>query len=118
MAEAEDHVHAALIARFFEAFTKLDGEAMAACYHAEVRYSDPVFPSLQGERAGLMWCMLTSRASDRPTPLPSSPRTTAASRQQQNCLAAFWVTSSEASAAKASWVSCRMALAFAAGHGH
>jgi GNAT superfamily N-acetyltransferase len=64
MAEAEDHVHAALIARFFEAFTKLDGEAMAACYHAEVRYSDPVFPSLQGERAGLMWCMLTSRASD------------------------------------------------------
>ena len=35
---------------------------MAACYAADVHFSDPVFPTLHGSEAGDMWRMLTSRA--------------------------------------------------------
>jgi ketosteroid isomerase-like protein len=52
------------IAQFYEAFQRKDGAAMAACYAPDVRFSDPVFPDLRGERAGEMWKMLTSRAAD------------------------------------------------------
>lgn len=58
------HAHEDLITRFYTAFQQLDGEAMAACYHPEVRFSDPVFPDLQGPRAGAMWRMLCGAASD------------------------------------------------------
>lgn len=37
---------------------------MAACYHPEIQFSDPVFPDLRGPRAGGMWKMLCSRAGD------------------------------------------------------
>jgi SnoaL-like domain len=37
---------------------------MAACYHADIRFSDPVFVALKGQQAGDMWRMLTSRGSD------------------------------------------------------
>lgn len=50
----------ALIERFYGAFDEGDGEAMAACYAPEVRFSDPVFPDLRGSQAGSMWQMLTS----------------------------------------------------------
>ena len=53
-----------LVHRFYEAFARQDAEAMAACYHPEVRFSDPVFPELQGKRAGDMWRMLCSAATD------------------------------------------------------
>src|SRR5687768_11981260 len=49
---------------FYEAFQRRDGAAMAACYHPDVRFSDPVFPDLRGERAGAMWRMLCARAAD------------------------------------------------------
>lgn len=58
------HPHAELITRFYQAFERRDGDAMAACYHAHVRFSDPVFPALSGPRAGGMWRMLCRRASD------------------------------------------------------
>jgi ketosteroid isomerase-like protein len=58
------HPNAALIDRFYAAFARKDGEAMAACYHPEIRFSDPVFPNLAGPEAGGMWRMLTSRATD------------------------------------------------------
>ncbi|MCB9749285.1 MAG: nuclear transport factor 2 family protein [Myxococcales bacterium] len=58
------HAHAELITRFYDAFAAKDGEAMAACYHDDVRFSDPVFPELRGSDAGDMWRMLTSRATD------------------------------------------------------
>lgn len=58
------HENAQLITRFYDAFSRLDGDAMAACYHPEVCFSDPVFPDLKGARAGAMWKMLTSRAAD------------------------------------------------------
>jgi hypothetical protein len=48
----------ATIRRFYEAFARLDGEAMQACYAAEARFDDEAF-SLQGARAiGGMWRML------------------------------------------------------------
>ncbi|MBA2239972.1 MAG: nuclear transport factor 2 family protein, partial [Solirubrobacterales bacterium] len=48
------------IKRFYAAFDAGDGEAMAACYGPDVRFSDPVFGDLRGDRAGAMWRMLTS----------------------------------------------------------
>jgi ketosteroid isomerase-like protein len=56
--------NADLIARFYEAFNRLDGEAMAACYTEDVRFSDPVFGELRGPQVGAMWRMLTSRARE------------------------------------------------------
>lgn len=53
-----------LITRFYEAFNRLDAEAMAACYTDDVLFSDPVFGELRGRQAGDMWRMLTSRAKE------------------------------------------------------
>lgn len=53
-----------VIERFYRAFDEGDGDAMAACYAPDVRFSDPVFPDLRGERAGAMWRMLTSTPGD------------------------------------------------------
>lgn len=58
------HPNAELITRFYDAFARLDAEAMAACYHPEVEFSDPVFTDLRGEHAGNMWRMLCARAED------------------------------------------------------
>lgn len=56
--------HTALITRFYEAFQRLDAEAMAACYTEDVVFSDPAFGELRGRDAGDMWRMLTTRAKD------------------------------------------------------
>lgn len=53
----------ALIERFYEAFARRDGAAMAACYTPDATFRDPVF-NLHGERVGLMWRMLTERGKD------------------------------------------------------
>jgi len=58
------HANAQLIERFYQAFQRRDGEAMAACYSADVRFRDPVFSDLRGAEAGDMWRMLTARAQD------------------------------------------------------
>ena len=55
------HPNAQLIESFYSAFQRRDGAAMAACYHPDVHFSDPVFPDLKGSRAGAMWKMLTAR---------------------------------------------------------
>jgi uncharacterized protein len=55
---------ASLIERFYDAFARRDGAAMAACYAPDVSFSDPVFPDLHGAEAGAMWRMLTARATD------------------------------------------------------
>jgi ketosteroid isomerase-like protein len=52
--------HVQLIERFYGAFDEGDGNTMASCYSARVRFSDPVFPDLRGDRAGAMWRMLTA----------------------------------------------------------
>jgi ketosteroid isomerase-like protein len=59
------------IRRFYAAFDAGDGEAMAACYAPDVRFSDPVFPDLRGEEASDMWRMLTGRAEDLTVELAS-----------------------------------------------
>jgi ketosteroid isomerase-like protein len=61
---AASHPHDELIQRFYAAFAQLDGEAMAACYAPNARFSDPVFVNLQGDEPGAMWRMLTGRAQD------------------------------------------------------
>jgi ketosteroid isomerase-like protein len=58
------HPNAKIIQTFYERFRARDGEGMAACYAPDVVFSDPVFPRLEGERAGAMWKMLTGRAAD------------------------------------------------------
>ncbi|HVX88821.1 MAG TPA: nuclear transport factor 2 family protein [Gemmatimonadales bacterium] len=58
------NAHADLIQRFYAAFARKDAEEMVACYAPDVRFSDPVFPDLVGERAKGMWRMLVSRGKD------------------------------------------------------
>ena len=56
--------NAGLIQRFYAAFAERDGDAMAACYAPDARFSDPVFGDLRGSEPGAMWRMLTGRARD------------------------------------------------------
>lgn len=58
------HPHTLLVSRLYANFQALDGDAMAACYHPEATFSDPVFPELHGEEIGNMWRMLTTNARD------------------------------------------------------
>jgi ketosteroid isomerase-like protein len=58
------HPNEELIERFYDAFARHDGDAMAACYGPEAHFSDPVFTDLRGEQPGAMWRMLTGRAKD------------------------------------------------------
>jgi ketosteroid isomerase-like protein len=58
------HPHEQLLREFYAAFARRDAEAMARCYHADIFFSDPVFPALRGAEAGDMWRMLLSRATD------------------------------------------------------
>ena len=54
----------ALIRRFYEAFDRHDGEAMAGCYTPDVTFEDPAFGELHGDEARAMWKMLTGRTED------------------------------------------------------
>lgn len=56
--------HAELIERFYTAFAAKDAAAMSACYHPEVRFSDPVFVELKGHEAAAMWHMLVEQSAD------------------------------------------------------
>lgn len=50
--------HQELINEFYQAFSRLDAEAMASCYHESVVFQDPAFGTLNGASAGNMWRML------------------------------------------------------------
>jgi ketosteroid isomerase-like protein len=56
--------NAALINRFYEAFARRDAEAMVSCYAPDVRFVDPAFGELHGDRARGMWRMLVERGKD------------------------------------------------------
>lgn len=56
--------HRELIETFYRAFQRRDAAAMAACYHPEIVFDDPVFRDLRGREAGAMWAMLCGRATD------------------------------------------------------
>lgn len=51
-----------LIRDFYEAFARHDGEAMIACYHDEIEFSDPAFGVLKSKDAKNMWKMLIERS--------------------------------------------------------
>jgi ketosteroid isomerase-like protein len=51
-----------LITKFYTAFSNLDGEAMASCYHPDAIFNDEAFVNLKGKEPGLMWKMLLERS--------------------------------------------------------
>jgi ketosteroid isomerase-like protein len=53
----------AALTRFYEAFARRDGEAMAAMYAPEATFEDPVF-RLAGADIGKMWIGLTGGAKN------------------------------------------------------
>ena len=55
--------NAQLIERFYGAFARRDGAAMAACYAPDAHFVDPVF-DLRGAEIGAMWTMLCERGKD------------------------------------------------------
>jgi hypothetical protein len=57
--------NAQTIERFYDAFSRLDGPAMAACYASDAAFDDEAF-SLRGRRqVGGMWRMLCDATSGR-----------------------------------------------------
>lgn len=58
------HPNEKLIRDFYAAFAKRDAAGMAACYHADIAFSDPAFPMLRGAEAAAMWAMLCARGKD------------------------------------------------------
>ncbi len=56
--------NAQLIARFYEAFARLDASEMAKCYHPEATFTDEAFVNLTHEQTIAMWTMLCSRAKN------------------------------------------------------
>ena len=53
-----------IVRDFYAAFAQRDAAGMAKCYHPDVFFSDPAFPSLRGREATAMWSMLCSRGKD------------------------------------------------------
>lgn len=51
-----------LIERLYDGLRRGDGEAMAACYAPEARFSDPAFGELRDGEPAAMWRMLCSRS--------------------------------------------------------
>lgn len=56
------HPNQEIIEKFYACFQQRDGDGMAACYHDDIQFSDPVFPDLSGPAAGAMWKMLCANA--------------------------------------------------------
>ncbi len=53
------------IDNFYAAFKNQDAEAMVACYHKDIRFEDPAFGVLEGDRASNMWRMLLAPAEGK-----------------------------------------------------
>lgn len=54
-----------LVHTFYKAFSKLDAEAMVGCYHKNIKFHDPAFGELNGERAKNMWRMLCNSQKNK-----------------------------------------------------
>lgn len=50
-----------ILEQFYSSFQRGDAQAMSACYHDSVTFTDPAFGSLNGKEVGAMWSMLLSR---------------------------------------------------------
>ncbi len=53
-----------VIVRFYESFAAGDADGMAACYHDDVHFHDPVFQDLNGPDVMKMWRTLLGRSDD------------------------------------------------------
>ena len=47
-----------IVEKFYQAFENLDAEGMIACYHQEIKFENPAFGILRGDKAKNMWRML------------------------------------------------------------
>lgn len=56
--------HLQLLESFYTAFQHRDYAEMAACYHRDIHFSDPVFADLRSTQAKAMWHMLCERGKD------------------------------------------------------
>lgn len=54
-----------IIQQFYSALARKDAESMVAFYHERVRFEDPAFGVLNGERAKNMWRMLCESQQDK-----------------------------------------------------
>jgi limonene-1,2-epoxide hydrolase len=54
----------AVIAGFYEAFSRRDFRGMACSYDPDIEFKDSIFGTLRGKRALAMWAMLTSQGTD------------------------------------------------------
>lgn len=54
----------AVIAGFYDAFSRHDFRGMACSYDPEIEFTDSIFGTLRGKRAFAMWAMLTSQGKD------------------------------------------------------
>jgi limonene-1,2-epoxide hydrolase len=54
----------AVIETFYRALRQRDHQTMAACYHRDVHFSDPIFEDLHGAEVAAMWHMLCERGTD------------------------------------------------------
>ncbi|MBH9345953.1 nuclear transport factor 2 family protein [Pseudomonas aeruginosa] len=59
-----DHPNAELIERFYQAFQRLDGEAMAACYAPQATFHAPARGARRGREAGARGRRRARRARD------------------------------------------------------
>ncbi|HSV20498.1 MAG TPA: nuclear transport factor 2 family protein [Casimicrobiaceae bacterium] len=57
------HANAALVESLYDALSRRDAPAMAACYAPDATFTDPVF-DLRGGEVAAMWSMLCSRTRD------------------------------------------------------
>ena len=55
------HPNQELLETFYKAFRDSDSAVMAACYHEEATFDDPVFKNLNSEEVKAMWTMLIER---------------------------------------------------------
>lgn len=53
--------HSDLIKQFYTSFSKGDAKGMIECYHKDIKFEDPAFGVIKGERACSMWKMLLSQ---------------------------------------------------------
>lgn len=54
----QDYAEKAVIEKLYSSFKAQDGKGMAACYHPEASFEDPIFGQLKGAEIGAMWQML------------------------------------------------------------
>lgn len=77
-----------LIHTFYSAFQRGDYSTMQSCYHAQAKFSDPVFQNIDSDEVKAMWQMLLTAARD----LKVSFQSVKADGDQGSCSWEAWYT--------------------------